>query len=520
MRIPISAKLLGGYGIILILLGVSAWIAITRMGSIDHEAQVIHDEAIAAEHASLILERVEEVRLISIQAVMSDLAADLSTGEISAIHHEESLALYAEITELEHAVDEAFVEAYADDIWTPEQLLILADAQEQWELFAEETSHAIADAEAGDHSLAADELLAGAVEEEFHVIVADMEELRHELDAEMEAAVVAADNAFASGRSLMIIVVVVSVLVGLAIGIWLAWTISHSIAKVSGALRLIADGRLDTNVDISTKDELGDMASSCNEMIVSLSTLVSGAQGSARQLNSAKVELARAAQQAAQATQEVAQTTSQVAQGSSQQSTSIQEVTRSVEQLAKAADGIGQSAERQAAAVEQAESSGTNVSNVVTEVTEGTEEAATGSRLATESAQNGATLVQSAIEGMDQIRKTVESASEEIQQLGERSQEIGKIVSVIDDIAAQTNLLALNAAIEAARAGEQGRGFAVVADEVRKLAVRVATTTKEIANLIEGVQSGVDRSVTVMQQGSTENAGRQRTGCRSRQGAG
>lgn len=276
MRIPISAKLLGGYGIILILLGVSAWIAITRMGSIDHEAQVIHDEAIAAEHASLILERVEEVRLISIQAVMSDLAADLSTGEISAIHHEESLALYAEITELEHAVDEAFVEAYADDIWTPEQLLILADAQEQWELFAEETSHAIADAEAGDHSLAADELLAGAVEEEFHVSVADMEELRHELDAEMEAAVVAADNAFASGRSLMIIVVVVSVLVGLAIGIWLAWTISHSIAKVSGALRLIADGRLDTNVDISTKDELGDMASSCNEMIVSLSTWFPG----------------------------------------------------------------------------------------------------------------------------------------------------------------------------------------------------------------------------------------------------
>ena len=105
---------------------------------------------------------------------------------------------------------------------------------------------------------------------------------------------------------------------------------------------------------------------------------------------------------------------------------------------------------------------------------------------------------------MARITGAVESAAKQIESLGEQSAEIGKIISVIDDIAAQTNLLALNAAIEAARAGEQGRGFAVVADEVRTLAERVTGATKEIASLIEGVQAGVDESVRATEQAGAE----------------
>ena len=108
--------------------------------------------------------------------------------------------------------------------------------------------------------------------------------------------------------------------------------------------------------------------------------------------------------------------------------------------------------------------------------------------------------------GIRSIQEALEAASAEVATLGNRSAEIGNIVSVIQDIAARTNLLALNAAIKAARAGEQGRGFAVVADEVRQLAERVASATKEIGVLIQGVQDGVTSTVQAMKRGTTQMA--------------
>jgi methyl-accepting chemotaxis protein len=123
---------------------------------------------------------------------------------------------------------------------------------------------------------------------------------------------------------------------------------------------------------------------------------------------------------------------------------------------------------------------------------------------AASAAENGRKAVRDTVSEMSRIKETVEKASVKVTELGAKSDQIGAIVETIDDIAEQTNLLALNAAIEAARAGEQGKGFAVVADEVRKLAERSSRATKEIAALIAEVQSGTEQAVKAMEAGAAE----------------
>jgi twitching motility protein PilJ len=120
-----------------------------------------------------------------------------------------------------------------------------------------------------------------------------------------------------------------------------------------------------------------------------------------------------------------------------------------------------------------------------------------------EIATKGAATVRSTIQGMDSIREQIQETSKRIKRLGESSQEIGDIVELIDDIADQTNILALNAAMQAAMAGEAGRGFAVVADEVQRLAERSSNATKQIEALVKTIQADTNEAVTSMEASTT-----------------
>ena len=234
------------------------------------------------------------------------------------------------------------------------------------------------------------------------------------------------------------------------------------LGKVCDVLREAATGNLAVRVDGEGKDEVGQLAHSVNRMLHDMNGTLQEVVTASHHLATSASQLYVTAEQMATGTEEVAAQTGTIATASEEMAATSSEI---AENCSLAADGSGQ---------------------------------------ASQAATSGAAVVSKTVLMMNRIAERVKESARTVETLGERSQQIGAIVGTIEDIADQTNLLALNAAIEAARAGEQGRGFAVVADEVRALAERTTKATREISEMIKAIQQQTKSAVAAMEEGEKE----------------
>lgn len=304
---------------------------------------------------------------------------------------------------------------------------------------------------------------------EGNILMKDFDETSIAITAKVEEfvkqqtdeAILMSDNVQKSISQIITVLLIMS-LIAIGVGILTAWYITKSVVlPLSRAVDIsnaIANGDLTVKIEHDSTDETGKLLQSMDNMVSNLKKLITNMKETSNNMASASEQLSASSDEMSKGVVSQSDRSTQIASAAHEMSQTVVEIAKNASSIASSASGTAHAA------------------------------------------KEGEVIVGKSVSEVRDIADTVSKSSKIMISLGERSKQIGDIIGVISEIADQTNLLALNAAIEAARAGEQGRGFAVVADEVRKLAERTAKATSEIGSMIGAIQDEVKKSVTSMDE--------------------
>ncbi|NOQ97444.1 MAG: HAMP domain-containing protein [Calditrichae bacterium] len=317
----------------------------------------------------------------------------------------------------------------------------------------------------------------------------------------------------------MFFFVIMTLVLSFLVSLLLAWQVKKPINNFVSFVNKVSEGNYQLRYENNNTDEMGQIGDSLNVMLEKLEGLIE-TEADRDRLQDQITSLLRIVSAAADGDFTVKAEVSAGTLGALSDSFNLmiselsglvrdvqkssEGIVNSTEEVLKSSDAMSAGANNQAKQIESTSRAVKEMADIIKYASDRSTQAAKAASQAATVAQKGTEIVKSSIEGMHRIRNIVQDAARQVQVLGQNSQEIGEIVEVISEIANRTNLLGLNATIEAARASESTRGFGVVADEVRSLAERSGQAAKDIATLVENIQSGTSEAVKAMQFGTTE----------------
>ena len=441
-NMKIRTRLMVGFGIVLSLFVVCGVITTLLLMKSDRSVKVVREESIPFALTAKDI----AFHVVQVQQFLTDVSATHDTGvlkeaEDSAQAFRQNIAKFREMYRVKN---------------DQESLRKLEDLESSFNSYYE-TGKTMANAYV-NQGIEAGNILMEDFDKTSIAITSIVEEFVKQQTDEASAMT---GNVQKSIGQIMVVLLVIS-LITIVSGFLIAWYITSSVVRplirAVDVSNSIANGDLTVKIESDSNDETGQLLNSMKNMVANLKKLIADIKETSSNMASASEQLSASSEEMSKGVVSQSDRSTQIASAAHEMSQTVVEIARNASSIAVSASGTA---------------------NI---------------------AKEGEHIVDKSVSEVKDIAATVSESSKVMVSLGERSRQIGDIIRVISEIADQTNLLALNAAIEAARAGEQGKGFAVVADEVRKLAERTAKATSEIGSMIGAIQEEVQKSVTSMDE--------------------